>query len=166
MVKLIVAIAKNGVIGKDNDLIWHLPADMRFFTATTKGHIVLMGRRNWDSIPLKFRPLKERLNIVVTRDTSFSDHGCEVFHTIEEAIATYKNDKRDFYVIGGGQIYDYCLNNKLIDEMYITHIDYVFEGDTFFPEIKDETWSKELILEHEIDEKNKYPFSIIKYQRI
>jgi dihydrofolate reductase len=69
MVKLIVAKASNDVIGKDNDLIWHLPADMRFFTQTTKGHIVVMGRRNWDSIPLKYRPLSERINVVISPET-------------------------------------------------------------------------------------------------
>ena len=167
MVKLIVAKASNDVIGKNNDLIWHLPADMRFFTQTTKGHIVIMGRRNWDSIPLKFRPLSERINVVVTRNPDFKDEGCVVFHSIEAAIEHYqKTDAtRDIFIIGGGQIYNHSLEKDLVDEMFVTHIDQAFEGDTWFPEIEETKWTKEEVLSHLKDEKNAYSFTVYKYTR-
>jgi dihydrofolate reductase len=163
MVRLIVAIASNRAIGKDNDLIWHLPADMKFFTQTTKGHIVLMGRKNWESIPSKYRPLSERENVVVTRETSFQDEGCVVYHSIEEAIDAYKGDHRESYIIGGGQIYKYCLNNDLVDQMYITKIDHAFEADTFFPEFDESKWTAELIMDHPADDKNAHPFKVWNY---
>ena len=165
MIKLIVAISKNRAIGKDNDLIWHLPADMRFFSDTTKGTIVLMGRKNWESIPEKYRPLPNRLNIVVTRDTSFSDEGCEIFNSIEEALIAYSTDERDLYIIGGGQIYKYCLDQNLVDEMLITQIDETFEADTFFPDISDSEWKIETIKEFKKDDKNPHDFIIKRYSK-
>ncbi|MEX1002295.1 MAG: dihydrofolate reductase [Crocinitomicaceae bacterium] len=165
MIKLIVAKSTNNVIGKDNDLIWNLPADMKFFSTTTKGNIVVMGRKNWESIPNKYRPLPERLNLVVSRDTSFSEPGCESFTSIEEAISAYEKDPRDIFIIGGGQIYAYCLRHGLVDEMLITEIDHSFEGDTFFPDFDQSEWNKELLLKKEKDDKNPYPFSIWKYTK-
>ena len=166
-VKLIVAKGKNNVIGKDNDLIWHLPADMRFFTQSTKGHIVVMGRKNWDSIPLKYRPLSDRINVVITRNKEFEHEDCTVFHSIEDAIAFYTNDAaladKDLYIIGGGQIYAYSIDKGLIDEMLITYIDASFEGDTFFPEFDESQWKREEIMDHPIDEKNKYPFKVYRF---
>jgi dihydrofolate reductase len=169
-IKLIVAKAQNDVIGKDNDLIWHLPADMRFFSETTKGNIVLMGRRNWDSIPLKYRPLSNRINVVITRNTGFSHPDCVVFNSVEAGINHYKNhaataDDQDLYIIGGGQIYAYCMDNDLLDEMYVTFIDHTFDGDTYFPEIDESKWKKERIMHHPIDEKNKYLFEVFHYTK-
>lgn len=169
-IKLIVAKAKNDVIGKDNDLIWHLPADMRFFTETTKGHIVVMGRRNWDSIPLKYRPLSDRINVVITRNVNFSHPDCVVFNTVEAAIDHYTNhepanSQKDLFIIGGGQIYDYCIQQNLLDEMLVTFIDELFEGDTYFPAINEDNWEKELIMHHSIDEKNKYAFDVYRYTK-
>lgn len=169
-IKLIVAKAKNDVIGKDNDLIWHLPADMRFFTETTKGHIVLMGRRNWDSIPLKYRPLSNRINVVVTRNTEFNHEDCKVFHSVETALKHYTENAanyegQDLYIIGGGQIYAYCMENDLLDEMYVTFIDQAFDGDTYFPAIDESKWNRECIMHHPIDEKNKYLFDVYHYTK-
>jgi dihydrofolate reductase len=166
MVKLIVAIASNRVIGKDNDLIWHLPADMRFFTQTTKGHIVIMGRRNWDSIPLKYRPLSDRINVVITRNKNFRHPDCVVFNSLEESIIHYKkNAEKNIFIIGGGQIYKEAIDKDLVDEMLITHIDHAFEGDTWFPEINENTWKRELVMTHPNDEKNAYSFSVWKYNK-
>ena len=166
MVKLIVAKGSNDVIGKDNDLIWHLPADMRFFTQTTKGHIVVMGRRNWDSIPLKYRPLSERINVVITRNKEFQHLDCGVFNTIEDAINHYKSTtEKDIFIIGGGQIYNHVVANDLVDEMLITFIDEDFDGDTWFPEIDEKKWSKECILVKEKDDKNAYNFKVWKYSK-
>jgi dihydrofolate reductase len=169
-VKLIVAKAKNDVIGKDNDLIWHLPADMRFFTQSTKEHIVIMGRRNWDSIPAKYRPLSNRINVVITRSKTFSHPDCVVFNSVEAALDHYKNhastaEKKDLYIIGGGQIYAYCMDHDLLDEMYVTYIDQAFEGDTYFPQIDESKWNKECIMQHAIDEKNKYAFEVYKFTK-
>lgn len=166
MVKLIVAKASNDVIGKDNDLIWHLPADMRFFTQTTKGHIVIMGRRNWDSIPLKYRPLSERTNVVITRNKDFAHPDCLSFQSLDEAISHFKNEKqRDIFIIGGGQIYREALDKDLIDQMLVTHIDQAFEGDTWFPEIDEALWKKEAVMSHPTDEKNHFSFTVYKYTR-
>lgn len=169
-IKLIVAKASNDAIGKDNDLIWHLPADMRFFTETTKGHIVLMGRKNWDSIPSKYRPLSDRINVVITRNVSFSHPDCVVFNTVEAAINHYKNapnknEEQDLFIIGGGQIYAYCLEHNLLDEMYVTFIDESFDADTFFPEFDESKWNKECIMHHDIDEKNKHVFDVYHYTK-
>ncbi len=169
-VKLIVAKAKNNAIGKDNDLIWHLPADMRFFTQTTKENIVVMGRKNWESIPTKYRPLSNRTNVVVTRDKTFNHNDCVVFNGIEETIKFYQDRQEEFsgqdlFIIGGGQVYSYCLENDLIDEMFITFIEHEFEGDTFFPEFNEENWDKKEIMFNDIDEKNAYHFSVYHYTK-
>lgn len=164
MVKLIAAIAQNNVIGKDNDLAWNLPADMRFFSETTKGHIVLMGRKNWQSIPHAYCPLPDRLNLVVTRDPHFRAEGAEVFHTVEDALAAYAADERDFFIIGGGQLYAYALAHDLVREMFLTHIDQAFEGDTFFPEIDRSKWQKHLLFAHPKDEKHRCSFSVYHYR--
>lgn len=167
MVKLIVAKASNDVIGKDNDLIWHLPADMRFFTQSTKGHVVVMGRRNWDSIPLKYRPLSERTNVVITRNKDFQHPDCLSFQSLEDALDHFKHEKnRDVFIIGGGQIYREALDKDLVDEMLVTHIDQDFEGDTWFPEIDTNKWSKKEIFSFIKDEKNAYNFKVFQYSRI
>jgi len=165
MIKLIVAKASNDVIGKDNDLIWHLPADMRFFTQSTKGHIVIMGRRNWDSIPLKYRPLFDRINAVVTRNKDFSHSDCDTFNSIEDAIKHYQTNQsdKDIYIIGGGQIYDYVIQNDLVDEMLITHIHQDFEGDTWFPKFNESIWNKEMIMDFKKDEKNPHDFTVYRF---
>lgn len=164
---LIVAKGAQNEIGKNNDLIWHLPADMRFFTQTTKGNIVLMGRKNWESIPLKYRPLSERINVVVTRNSSFNDSDCTVFHSIESAIAYYQKEPthagKNLFIIGGGQIYQYCLEHNLLDEMYITYIDETFEADTYFPNFNADQWQQEVIMEHGIDEKNPHAFKVLHF---
>lgn len=166
MVKLIVAKGSNNVIGKNNDLIWHLPADMKFFTQSTKGNIVVMGRRNWDSIPLKYRPLSERVNVVITRNKDFNHPDCLVFNSLKDAIDTLKStSKADIYIIGGGQIYAESLKKELVDEMLITFIDAEFDGDTWFPEINESLWIKELVLTHKKDDKNPYSFTVWRFSK-
>ena len=166
MVKLIVAKGQNNEIGKDNDLIWHLPADMRFFTQTTKGHIVIMGRKNWDSIPLKYRPLSNRINAVVTHNRKFSHPDCETFHSVEEAIQHYQiQNDREIFIIGGAQIYAYCLSHGLVDEMLITYIHQSFEADAFFPDFDESKWKKEMLMDYKKDEKNPYDFTVYKFKK-
>lgn len=165
-VSIIAAVAENGAIGKNNDLIWHLPKDMEFFKSTTQGHHVIMGRRNFESIPHRFRPLQGRPNIVVTNQKEYDAQGAEVVNSLEEALAIAKErGESEAFVIGGGQIYELALQKDLIDKMYLTHIHESFDADTFFPQFDDSKWQKECIHEHKQDEKNPHDFEIFTYIR-
>jgi dihydrofolate reductase len=161
---IIVAIAQNNAIGKDNNLLWHLPADMKFFKEQTSGHTVITGRKNYESIPEKFRPLPNRTNIVVTRDKNYKAPGAMVVNSLEEAIEKAKNlGAEKCFIIGGGQIYKESLEKNLVDEMLITHVEVAPPADTFFPEIDQSNWEKELITELITDEKNKFSMEIYRY---
>lgn len=166
IVSLIAAVGSNGAIGKDNDLIWHLPIDMRFFRDTTVGHFVIMGRKNYDSIPAKYCPLSNRTNVIVTRKTDFEAPDCLVVNSIKEGLeaARCQGDEEAF-VIGGGQIYKNALDEGLIDVMYITHINAEFEADVYFPEFDESNWNKELISSHPVDEKHEFSFDIYRYTK-
>ena len=160
-VSLIVAVSENGVIGKDNDLIWHLPKDMKFFKDTTQGHHVIMGRKNFESIPHKFRPLPNRTNVIVTRQSGYIAEDCIVVNSVEESIeVAKKNGDTEPFVIGGGQIYKVALENNLIDRIYLTRIHHTFEGDTFFPNLS-EDWKVVAREDYKADEKNKYDYSFL-----
>ena len=165
-VSLIVAVGENFEIGKNNDLLWHMPKNMRFFTQTTKGHYVIMGRRNWDSIPLKYRPLSDRENVVVSRKEHLQLDGAIVVATIEEGIELARTKQEtEVFIIGGGQIYNEALRLDLIDTMYITKVHASFDADTFFPDFEKRNWKEESVEHFESDEKNKFSFSIYKYNR-
>ena len=160
-VSLIVAVSENGVIGKDNDLIWHLPKDMKFFKDTTQSHHVIMGRKNFESIPHKFRPLPNRTNVIVTRQSGYIAEDCIVVHSVEDSIeVAKKNGDTEPFVIGGGQIYKVALENNLIDRIYLTRIHHTFEGDTFFPNLS-EDWKVIAREDCKADEKNKYDYSFL-----
>jgi dihydrofolate reductase len=168
--KTVIIVAKdnrNG-IGKENDLPWHLPADMKFFKETTSGHIVLTGRKNYDSIPERFRPLPNRLNIILTRDQLFQAPDCLVMHSIEEVIV-WKNqqneDNRTLFIIGGGEIFNQFISADLVDEMFITHIETTVQADVFFPSFDESKWNKSSVLKHEKDDKNPYSFTIYHYTK-
>ncbi|MBL4668408.1 MAG: dihydrofolate reductase [Flavobacteriales bacterium] len=164
---LIVAIAQNNVIGKDNDLIWRLPNDMKFFKETTLNHHIVTGRKNYISIPKKFRPLPNRINIVLTRQTSFNEEGCVVLHSLEAAIEHAKNNNEtELFIIGGGQIYKEALEKDLIDKMYITQVHQEFEGDTFFPKIDNTVWKKVSETNNPVDEKHQFPYSFVVYEKL
>ncbi|MFM2040004.1 MAG: hypothetical protein RLZZ493_593 [Bacteroidota bacterium] len=163
-VRLIVAMDNERGIGKNNDLMWHLPADMKFFKETTLGHIVVMGRKNFDSIPERFRPLVGRENVVLTRNTAYSAENCQVFHSLEACLAAYENEtERYVYIIGGGQIYKQALQLNCVDELFITHVDHVYGADTFFPEIDENNWDTSVVFSHEVDEKNAVAFQVKHY---
>ena len=133
-VSLIVAVSQNGVIGNDNDLIWHLPKDMKFFKDTTLDHHVIMGRKNFESIPHKFRPLPNRTNVVVTKQADYFAKDCIIVNSVEEGLnIARKNGDKEPFIIGGGQIYKLALERDLVDKIYLTKVHYNFEGDTFFP---------------------------------
>ncbi len=167
IVSLIVAVAENNVIGKDNTLIWHLPKDMRFFKQTTLNHHIITGRKNYISIPEKFRPLANRTNIVLTRQNNFTEENCVVLNSLETALDfAKKNNETEVFIIGGGQIYKEALDKNLVDKMYITHVHQAFEGDTFFPEIDSSKWQKTSEEKYLKDEKHAHDFSFCIYSRI
>ncbi len=157
--------AKRG-IGKNNDLMWHLPADMNFFKETTKNQIVVMGRRNYDSIPEKYRPLPNRLNVILTRNKEFQAENCLVFNSLKDCLTHFENEnERKVFIIGGGEIYKMALDVNCLDEMFITDVDGVFDADTFFPEFDEIEWKVEVLSEQKIDEKHSHGFIIKKYTR-
>ena len=163
-VSLIVAMDRNRGIGRDNDLMWHLPNDMRFFKETTENQIVVMGRKNYDSIQEKYRPLHNRENVILTKNTSFEASNCSVFHSLDAALSAYQSDKnRKFFIIGGGQIYKLALEAKILEEMFITHIDGNYDADTFFPDFNESDWNKELLMSQAIDEKHRHGFKVFRY---
>lgn len=159
MISIIVAVAENNVIGKDNDLIWHLPRDLRHFKETTSGHYIIMGRKTFES---NGKPLPKRTNVVITRDKNFKAEGCIVVHSLEDALKEAKSDPEPF-IIGGGVIYELAI--PLVDRIYLTKIHHSFEGDTYFPEIDMNEWVEVDKRVFEPDEKNKYPFTILTLDR-
>ena len=166
-VALIVAMDLERGIGKNNDLMWHLPADMKFFKETTTNHVVVMGRKNYESIPEKYRPLPNRENIVLTRNKAYVAPSCLVFNSLEDCISHYstKNEEKTVFIIGGGEIYKMALEASIIDEMYITHVNKKYDADTFFPAINSTIWKSESIFKYEKDEKNEASFEIKKYTK-
>ena len=164
-VLLIVAASENGVIGKDNDLIWHLPNDMRFFKETTLNHHVIMGRKNFESIPHKYRPLPNRTNIVITRQTDYKADGCIVVNSVEAALEIAKeNGDKEPFIIGGGQIYKLALEANLVDRIYLTKVHHTFDGDTFFPELNNK-WKEVNKTVNKADEKHAYDYDFITLER-
>lgn len=161
---LIVAIGKHREIGKDNDLLWHLPRDMKFFKETTTGNTVVMGRKSWESIPMKFRPLPNRKNIVITRNPDYKAEGATVITNLNE-LSQHVNKEDKCFITGGAQIYQLALEQGFVHEMYITQVDETFEADTFFPFVNWEEWKTEEILKFEKDDKNPYSFTIKKYNK-
>ncbi len=133
---LIAAVARHGVIGMDNRLPWHLPADLKHFKELTTGHAVIMGRKTWESLPAKFRPLPGRRNIVVTRNDSFRAEGATVCTSLPDAIAAASGDEA--FVIGGAELYRAAL--PLADRLQLTEIDADYQGDTWFPLIDPGQW--------------------------
>jgi len=166
IVSLIAAVAENRAIGKDNDLIWKLPDDMQFFKEKTFEKMVVMGRKNYESIPKKYRPLPNRESVIVTRKKQYSAPGCIVVNSLEEALDKSGN-REEISIIGGGEIYKLALERDLVDVMYITEIHESFEdADAFFPKFDKSKWEMEIIGEHGVDEKHAYSFTFKKYKRI
>lgn len=153
-ISCIVAIAKNKVIGKDNDIPWYLPADLKYFKKITTGHHILMGRKCYQSIG---RPLPNRTNVIITRDPYFISSNCLVARSIEEGLEmAYDNGETELFIIGGGTIYEQT--KALWDKLYLTEVDLEVEGDIFFPELKDDEWEIQDIQNHKKDEKNVYDY--------
>lgn len=155
---IIVAIAKNHAIGKDNKLLWHLPNDLKHFKDVTSGHTVIMGRKTFESVG---KPLPRRRNIVITRQ-HISIEGCEVVQSIEDALALCA-DEEEVFIVGGAEIYRQALH--LTDRVYLTIVNQEFDGDTFFPELNPGDWQEKEREDFEPDDKNKYSYSFITLER-
>lgn len=165
IISLIAALSQNRVIGKNNDLPWHLPDDMKYFMQTTTGHHVIMGRKNYDSLPEKFRPLPNRTNIIVTRQEDFIAPGCAIVNAIEKGIAiAEKAGEAEVFIIGGAQIYTQGMN--FVQRMYLTEIQADINGDTYFPEIPTKKWKETSRIHHPVDAKHKFKFDFVIYDLI
>ncbi len=159
ILSMIVAHAKNRVIGKDNDMPWHLPADLAYFKKTTLGKPIIMGRKTYQSIG---RALPGRKNIVISRDLSFQAQGVDVVNSVDAALKLV-NDSEEVMVIGGGAIYQHCL--PAAQRLYITHIDADIDGDTYFPDYDLKVWKKTVSEHRPSDEKNKYSLDFTVYEK-
>ncbi len=136
---IIAAVARNRVIGRDNQLIWNIPEDMAHFKALTAGHTVVMGRKTWESLPPRFRPLPGRRNIVITRQTDYAAPGAEIADSLENALKLASTATTAF-IIGGEQIYTQAMT--VADRIEMTEVDLEPEGDAWFPEIDTVDWEK------------------------
>lgn len=161
---MIAAMSQNRVIGINNDLPWHLPDDMKYFMETTTGRTVIMGRKNYESLPPKFSPLPNRTNIVITRQSGYEAKGCTVVASMEEALeyARAQNESKTF-IIGGGQIYE--LGMKLAEKIYLTEIHAeIADGEVFFPKVNGE-WKEISRIPHKADDRHVYAFDFVQYIR-
>ena len=161
MISIIAAIGKNNELGKKNQLLWNLPADMKHFKETTTGHTVIMGQKTYESIG---KALPNRRNIVLTREKDFKAEGVEISDSLEKTIASFQDSDEEVFIIGGGQIYKQSFD--LADKLYITHVDMTDEdADTFFPEIIPIVWNEVSHEEHKKDGKNPYNYTFSVYEK-
>ncbi|MHB1946920.1 MAG: type 3 dihydrofolate reductase [Gammaproteobacteria bacterium] len=151
----IVAMSENRVIGKDNQLPWHLPADLAHFKEVTTGKSIIMGRKTYESIG---RPLPNRNNIVVSSDTRFQAPGCLVVNSIDAALS-HAHEQNEVFVIGGAHLYQQMLPR--VQRLYLTIIHQEFVGDAFFPELDPCEWLEEARVDHIADSRNPYAFSFV-----
>ncbi len=161
MISMIVGMAQNRVIGKDNQLPWHLPADLAWFKKTTMGKPIIMGRKTYESIG---KPLPGRQNIVITRSKGLSFNGCDVVNSPSEAIALV-TDEPELMVIGGALIYELFL--PMAERLYITQVHTKVAGDAFFPDYEAASeWKLGFVEHHEADDRNNYPYSFQQFDKI
>jgi dihydrofolate reductase len=157
---LIWAMGRNRIIGVDNRLPWHLPADLKHFRALTTGHTILMGRKTYESFP---RPLPDRRHVIITTDRGYkASSGCLVVHTLDEALTVASNDD-EVFVIGGSSLYAQTLPRA--DRLYVTLIDAEFAGDTRFPDFDERDWQAVAREDHAPDERNCYAYSFVLLER-
>ena len=162
-ISLIVAMDQNRLIGADNRLPWRLPDDMAWFKEKTMGKPVLMGRKTYESIPAKFRPLPGRHNIVLTRNREFSLPGCTVVHSVDEAI-TATGSVDEIFIAGGTEIYELFLPK--VDRLYLTKVHAEFVGDSYFPELDESAWQETFCQEHPADERHPFSFTWHIWERV
>lgn len=157
MLNILVAAAQNNAIGKDNRLLWHLPADLKHFKQLSLGHTVIMGRKTYDSIG---KPLPNRRNIVVTRQSNLHIPGCEVVHSLQHALDACRNNG-EIFIIGGGDIYRQAMD--ICDTIFITRVHHPFEADAYFPAIDLDIWVEKEREDHPADEKHDFAYSFMVY---
>ncbi|TBW30280.1 dihydrofolate reductase [Gramella sp. KN1008] len=159
MLTMIAAAAENNALGKDNDLVWHLPDDFKRFKRLTSGHHIIMGRKTFESFP---KLLPDRTHIIITRKKDYNPEGTIVVHSLEEAIRVSKLDEQPF-IIGGGEIYK--IGMDVADKIELTRVHGEFDADTFFPEVDEDEWKLVKEQFHEKDEKHDYAFTYLTYER-
>lgn len=157
---IVVAISQNNAIGKDNQLLWHLPADLKHFKNITTGHTIIMGRKTYDSIG---KPLPNRRNIVITRQQDLEIVGAEVRNSLEEAIALCETSE-NVYIIGGAELYKQAL--PLCSKIYLTRVHRYYDADVFFPKLLFDEWTETEKIDHLPDEKNLIPYSFSTLERL
>jgi dihydrofolate reductase len=167
IVSAIAAVAENGVIGRNGDLPWHLPDDLKYFQRITKGHHVITGRKNYESIPSKYRPLRDRVNIVVSRNASYEAPGALVVDSLATGLAiSQRANEKEAFIIGGGQIYREALTMRLVDRLYLTVVHSAVEGDTHFPPLDIGEWREVERTHHAADDRHVFAFSFVVMDRI
>jgi len=163
---IVVAISKNYAIGKDNDLLWRLPDDFRFFKQVTLDHVVILGRKTFDSLP---GLLPRRTFVIITRQEDYqAPEGHYAVNSLEEALSLceVKRQEKEVYIIGGGTIYKESLDKNLVDRMHITEVMANIEGaDTFFPQFDHSQWQETERVHHPADEKHHYAFDFVTYEK-
>lgn len=161
LISIIVAVSENGVIGKDNQLIWRLPNDLKRFKALTLGHPMIMGRKTFESIG---KPLPGRTSIVITRNQDFKADGILVVHSLEEALTeARKIEQQEVFIIGGGELYKQALPTA--DKLYITEVETVTNGDTFFEISNPEQWEEIERTVHQADDRHIFSFNFVNYSK-
>lgn len=158
-ISIVVAISSNHAIGKNNQLLWHLPADLKHFKSITTGNTIIMGRKTYDSIG---KPLPNRRNIIITRQHDLEIPGVEVVNSIDEAISLCENEN-EVFIIGGAEIYKSAL--QLTDRIYLTTVHHTFDADAFFPELNPEDWITTSEIYHQPDEKNAFSYTFSTLER-
>lgn len=159
MLTLIAAVAENNALGKDNQLLWHLPEDFKRFKALTSGHYIIMGRKTFESFP---KPLPNRTHVIITRQENYAPEGCLVVNSLEAAIEACPIDAENF-IIGGGEIYKQAI--AFADKIDITKVHANFDADTFFPEIDPKIWQLEFEEFHPKDEKHLFEFTFLRFKK-
>jgi dihydrofolate reductase len=159
MITLIAAVAENNALGKDNQLLWHLPDDFKRFKSVTTGHHIIMGRKTFESFP---KPLPNRIHVIITRQKNYQPEGCIVVDSLQKAIAVCPKNEETF-IIGGGEIYSQSI--EIADKLDITKVHHTFDADTFFPEIDSSEWKLAASEFHSKDEKHQFDFAFETYLR-
>ena len=159
MITIIAAVGRNRALGKDNDLIWHIPADLRRFKSLTRGHHVIMGRKTFESLG---RPLPKRTNIIVSRNPDYKAEGCIVVNSLEKALVIAQSDTNPF-ILGGAEIYKQALS--FADAMDLTYVHEDFEADAFFPEFDPQEWELTGQEDFKKDTENPYDYSFVQYKK-
>ncbi|PWN60510.1 dihydrofolate reductase [Chryseobacterium viscerum] len=161
MTTIVVAMGEKNEIGFENQLLWHLPKDLKHFKDITSGHPIIMGRKTYESIG---KPLPNRTNIVVSRKKNWFEEGILIVGSIKEALKFAKKIDEEVFVIGGGNIYEQTMD--LVDRLEVTLVKADLKADTFFPKINEKIWKKTAEICHEKDEKNTYDFCFQTFEKI